>query len=250
MEKNLMKALIKLTYTELKLQLREPLAVFFTVVFPVMLLLLFGAIFGNAANERLGGYGQMDLSVSGYIGMIIGNIGMLGIPVSLANYRDKGILRRLRATPLQSGVVLWSHVVTQVVIAFVGIALLFVVGSAVYDLRAPDGNAMVIPAIVMGALSFFAVGFVLAGVMPTARTAQVVGMAIFYPMLFLSGAAMPRFIMPEIVQSISQLLPLTHVVILIEDLWLRGTWNFPSLTVVVALFVLGLMVSRRTFRWE
>jgi ABC-2 type transport system permease protein len=245
-----MKAFVKLTYSELKLQLREPLAVFFTVVFPVMLLVLFGAIFGNEADEALSGYGQIDLSVPGYIGMIIGTIGMLGIPVSLANYRDRGILRRLRATPVQSGTVLWSHVVTQVIIAFVGIALLFVVGSALYDLRAPDGNAMIIPAIVIGALSFFAVGFVLAGVMPTARTAQAVGMAIFYPMLFLSGAAMPRYVMPEFIQDVSQLLPLTHVVILIEDLWLFGTWNVASLTVVVTMFVIGLIVSRRTFRWE
>jgi ABC-2 type transport system permease protein len=245
-----MKAFLKLTYSELKLQLREPMVVFFTVAFPAMLLVLFGAIFGNEANATLSGYGQMDLSVPGYIGMIIGNIGMLGIPVSLANYRDLGILRRLRSTPLQSGTLLWSHVVTQVVIAFVGIALLFVVASVFYDLRAPNGNAMIIPAIVMGAFSFFAIGFVLAGIMPTARTAQAVGMAIFYPMLFLSGAAMPRFIMPELVQDISRLLPLTHVVILIEDLWLYGTWNVTSLAVVVTMFVLGLMVSRYTFRWE
>lgn len=245
-----MQAFIKLTYSELKLQLREPMALFFTVVFPVMLLVLFGAIFGNEANEALSGYGQMDLSVPGYIGMIIGTIGMVGIPVSLANYRDLGILRRLRATPIPSGTILWAHVVTQVVIAFVGIVLLFVAGVAFYGLRAPDGNAMIIPAIVMGALSFFAVGFVLAGVMPTARTAQAVGMALFYPMLFLSGAAMPRFIMPEIVQNISRLLPLTHVVILIEDLWLYGTWNLTSLAVVVTLFVIGLVVSRYTFRWE
>src|SRR5690606_1976004 len=107
-----------------------------------------------------------------------------------------------------------------------------------------------IPAIVIGALSFFAIGFVLAGVMPTARTAQAVGMAIFYPMLFLSGAAMPRYIMPDIVQNVSQLLPLTHVVILIEDLWLYGTWNLTSLTVVVTMFVLGLIASHYTFRWD
>lgn len=245
-----MKALLKLTYSELKLQMREPVAVFFTLAFPVMLLVLFGAIFGNEANETLSGYGQMDLSVSGYIGMIIGTIGMLGIPVSLANYRDLGILRRLRATPVQSETVLWSHVVTQVVIALVGITLLFVVGFAFYDLRAPDGNAMIIPAMVIGASSFFAIGFVLAGVMPTARTAQAVGMAIFYPMLFLSGAAMPRFIMPELVQDISQLLPLTHVVILLEDMWLYGTWNLTSLAVVVTMLILGLIVSRYTFRWE
>jgi ABC-2 type transport system permease protein len=114
----------------------------------------------------------------------------------------------------------------------------------------PTGSAILIPAILLSAFSFFAVGFVLAGVLPTARTAQAVGMAVLYPMLFLSGAAMPRFLMPESVQQVAELLPLTHVVILMEDLWLEGTWNLTSLAVVLALLAAGLVISRFTFRWE
>lgn len=109
---------------------------------------------------------------------------------------------------------------------------------------------MIIPAILLSAFSFFAVGFVLAGVMPTPRTAQAVGMAIFYPMLFLSGAAMPRFIMPETVQQVAQLLPLTHVVILLEDIWFQGIWNGTSLVVITTMLLAGLAISRFTFRWE
>lgn len=245
-----MKPFLKLTYYELKLQLREPVALFFTLAFPVMLMLLFGVIFGNEAEESLGGYGQVDLSVPGYIGMIIGTIGMLGIPTTLSNYRDLGILRRLRATPVQSNSILWSQVAAHVVMTAVGISLLFLVGIAVLDLRVPVADITIIPAIVLSAFSFFAVGFVMAGVLPTARSAQAVGMAIFYPMLFLSGAAMPRSIMPEGVQRIAELLPLTHVVILIEDLWLEGAWNLTSLVVVSVILVLGLVLSRFTFRWE
>ena len=245
-----MKSFLKLTYMELKLQLREPVALFFTLAFPVMLMVLFGVIYGNEAEEFLGGYGQVDLSVPGYIGMIIGTIGMLAIPITMANYRDQGILRRLRATPVKSDSVLWSQVAAQVVMTAAGIVLLFIAGLLIFDLRIPNGNVTVIPAILLSAFSFFAVGFVLAGVMPSARTAQAVGMALFYPMLFLSGAAMPRFVMPEFVQQVAELLPLTHVVILIEDLWLQGTWNVTSLSVVAAVLVLGLVVSRFTFRWE
>ena len=245
-----MKPFLKLTYIELKLQLREPVALFFTLAFPVMLMALLGVIFGNDAQGSFGGYGQVDLSVPGYIGMIIGTIGLLGIPITLSNYRDQGILRRLRATPVQSGSILWAQVATQVVMAAIGVILLFIVGFTFFDLRIPGGSLAIIPAILLSAFSFFAVGFVLAGVMPTARTAQAVGMAILYPMLFLSGAAMPRFIMPESVQQIAALLPLTHVVILIEDLWLKGTWNMVSLAAVSALLLLGLILSRFTFRWE
>jgi ABC-2 type transport system permease protein len=245
-----MKPFLKLTYLELKLQLREPVALFFTLAFPVMLMLLFGVIFGNEAEKFLGGYGQVDLSVPGYIGMIIGTIGLLSIPITLSNYRDQGILRRLRATPLQSGHILWAQVATQVLMAAAGIVLLFIVGYAVFDMRIPAGSVTIIPAILLSAFSFFAIGFVLAGVMPTARTAQAVGMAILYPMLFLSGAAMPRFLMPEAVQQVAEFLPLTHVVMLIEDLWLNGTWNITSLVVVTMLLIVGLVVSRVSFRWE
>jgi ABC-2 type transport system permease protein len=245
-----MKSFFKLTYMELKLQLREPVGLFFTLAFPVMLMALFGAIFGNEADEFLGGFGQVDLSVPGYIGMIIGTIGMLGIPITMSNYREQGILRRLRATPLQSSSVLWSQVAAQVTMAAAGIILLFIAGLVFFDLRIPNGNLTVIPAILISAFSFFAIGFVLAGVLPTPRTAQAVGMALFYPMLFLSGAAMPRFIMPDTVQKIAEFLPLTHVVILIEDLWLEGSWNLTSLAVVAAILVLGLATSRFTFRWE
>ena len=245
-----MKPFLKLTYSELKLQLREPVGVFFTLAFPVMLMVLFGSIYGNEADSFLNGYGQVDLSVPGYIGMIIGTIGMLGIPITLSNYRQQGILRRFRATPLQSSSVLWSQVAVQVLMTAVGVALLLIVGRLFYNLRIPTGNALIVPAILLSAFSFFAIGFVLAGVMPTPRTAQAVGMAIFYPMLFLSGAAMPRFIMPETVQTVAEFLPLTHVVILMEDLWFAGTWNLTSLAVITAVLIVGLVVSRFTFRWE
>jgi len=245
-----MKSFFKLTYMELKLQLREPVAVFFTLAFPVMVMVLFGFIFGNDPLELPGGYSRVDLSVPGYIGMIVGTVGILSIPTSLANYRDQGVLRRLRATPVGSGPVLWSQVAAQVLMTSAGILLLFIAGLVIFDLHIPKGDLSILPAILLGAFSFFAAGFVLAGVMPSARTAQAVGMAIFYPMLFLSGAAMPRYIMPDFVQQIAGWLPLTHVVILVEDLWLKGTWNLTSVAVLAAVLILGLVISRFTFRWE
>lgn len=245
-----MKQFWKLTWIELKLQLREPLAAFFTLVFPLMLLVVFGSIFGNEPEAFLGGFGQVDLSVPGYIGMIVGTIGMLGLPITLANYREQGILRRYQATPLRPSAVLWAQVAVNVLMTALGTAILFVAGRLLYDLRPPTVTLTMIPAIAISALSFFAVGFMMAGVMPTPRSAQAVGMALFYPMLFLSGAAMPRQIMPETVQRVAEFLPLTHVVILLEDLWFAGDWNLVSLGVVCAMLLAGLVVTRMTFRWE
>lgn len=245
-----MKTFWHMTWTELKLQLREPIGAFFTLVFPLMLLFIFGSIYGNEPSEFLGGFGSIDFSVPGYIGMIIGTIGMLNLPIALATYREQGVLRRLQATPLPSSTILWSQVVVNVVMTACGVLLLVTAGFLVYDLRPPEASLGLIAAALLGGLSFLAVGFVLAGVLPTPRSAQAVGMALFYPMLFLSGAGMPRQIMPESVQKFSEFLPLTHVVKLLEELWLIGTWNLTSLAVVIGLLVVCIIVSRQTFRWE
>ncbi len=245
-----MHTLIKMTWTELKLQLREPIGVFFTLAFPLMLLFIFGSIYGNEPSEFLGGYGSIDLSVPGYIGMIIGTIGMISLPITLANYREKGVLRRFRATPLASSTVLWSQVLVSLTMTGLGMLLLVLAGFLVYDLRIPEASLAIIPAALLGGLSFLALGFVLAGLLPTPRSAQAVSMALFYPMLFLSGAAGPREMMPESVQKVADFLPLTHVVKLLEGLWLEGTWNRPSLAVLSGMLLICLVVSRRTFRWE
>ncbi len=245
-----MHTLIKMTWTEFKLQLREPIGVFFTLAFPLMLLFIFGSIYGNEPNDFLGGYGSIDLSVPGYIGMIIGTIGMISLPITLANYREKGVLRRFRATPLASSTVLWSQVLVSLAMTGLGMLLLVSAGFLVYDLRIPEATLAIIPAALLGGLSFLALGFVLAGLLPTPRSAQAVSMALFYPMLFLSGAAGPREMMPESVQKVADFLPLTHVVKLLEGLWLEGTWNLTSLAFVSVMLLVCLVVSRRTFRWE
>lgn len=245
-----MKTLWKMIWTELKLQLREPVGAFFTLAFPLMLLFIFGSIYGNEPSDYLGGHGSIDISVPGYIGMIIGTIGMLSLPIALSTYREQGILRRLQATPLPSSIILWSQVAVNVIMTLFGASMLVIAGFVVYDLSVPQASFGLLLAVILSGFSFLAVGFVLAGVLPTARSAQAVGMALFYPMLFLSGAAMPRQVMPEGVQKFSELLPLTHVVKLLEGLWLDGVWNQTSLAVVAGLLVVCLIISRRTFRWE
>lgn len=247
-----MRALTKYTWTEIKLYLREPIGAFFTLVFPLMMLFLFGTIYGNDPSPYFNGYGTVDVSVPAYTAMIIGTTGIMGLSITMSAYREKGILRRLRATPLRPQTILIAQVVVIFMMTAAGMILLILAGRLVYDLRF-DGNPMnVVLAFVLGSLSFFSLGFVLASVMPTARTAQVVGMVIFYPMLFLSGAGMPLELLPDGVRNFSKFLPLTHVVTLLRGLWTGETWNQHTTEVIVlgSLLLGGLLISAKTFRWE
>ncbi|MCB8982863.1 MAG: ABC transporter permease [Ardenticatenaceae bacterium] len=245
-----MHTLSKMTFVELKLKLREPISTFFTLVFPLLLLLLFGSIYGNEPTPFLGGRGNVDVSVPGYIAMIIGTLGIIGLPVALAEYRDQGILRRYRATPLSSSSILSAQVVTNLAIALLGMALIVTAAYFVYDLTLPAAPLAVIVAIVFSGVSFLAMGFLLAGLMPTASAAQAVGMAIFFPMLFLSGAGMPQAILPDAMVKVSQFLPLTYVVNLLQDLWVGKSWNVTAVLVLAGMMIAATAVSTRTFRWE
>ena len=227
-----MRAFLKYTWVEIKLFLREPMGAFFTLVFPLVMLFLFGSIYGNEPQAMFNGYGTVDISIPAYTAMIISTTGIMAISITMSSYREKGILRRLRLSPLQPHVIL--------------------AGKLVYDLRF-DGRVLdVVLGFLLGSVSFFSLGFVLASVMPNARTAQVVGMVIFYPMLFLSGAGMPLEILPESIRNFSKYLPLTHVVTMLRGLWIGESWSqhTTEIWVLLGMTLVGIVISSFTFRWE
>ena len=246
-----MQALYKMTFTETKLFLREPIAVFFNLALPVMFLLLFASIFGNEPVPGSDGLRMVDVMAPAYTGFVIGSIGLIGLPINLAEYRQHGILRRLGATPVHPWTILSAQVLTQLLMTALGITLLLAVARVVYGLKMPEAPLALVPAFVLASLSFFAVGFVIAGLTPTVRVAQITGQLVFFPMFFLSGAAgIPREQFPDTVRLISDFLPLTYVVELIQDLWIEGEWNLLAVAVLVGVLLVSAFISARTFRWE
>ena len=161
-----MRSFLKMTWFELKLFSREPFAFFFTLAFPLVVLFIFGSIFGNDPVDFLNGRGTVDNSVPGYIGMIIGSLALLSLPVGLATYREKGILRRLRATPVSSLTIIGTQIIVHLLMLVIGVALLFAAGLLVFDLSLPQSFINMLIAVLIGSASFFAFGFLLAAVLP------------------------------------------------------------------------------------
>jgi len=247
-----MKSLLKMTWMEAKLFFREPIGAFFTLVFPLMMLFLFGSIYGNEPSEYFGGLGTIDISIPAYTAMIIGTSGLMSINITMATYREKGILRRLQTTPIKPFVILVAQVIVVFLMTSLGMLLLILAGKLVYHVRFTGNAWSVFGGFVLSCLSFYGLGFILAGLMPTARTAQIVGMVLLYPMLFLSGAGFPRELLPPAIQNISKFLPLTYVVNLLRGLWIGESWekHIVNVAVLVGLLVFGVVVSSLTFKWE
>lgn len=247
-----MKSLWKMTWMETRLFLREPVGAFFTLVFPLMMLFLFGSIYGNTPTPIFAGYGTVDISIPAYTAMIIATSGLMSITITMATYREKGILRRLRTTPISPLIILAAQVIVVFIMTSLGMVLLIIAGKLVYHVRF-EGNALsVLAGFILSSLSFFGLGFILAGIIPTARTAQIIGMVILYPMLFLSGAGFPRELLPEAVKRVSAFLPLTYVVNLLRGLWIGEIWSQHATEAIVlgGLLVAGVLISIKTFRWE
>lgn len=239
----------KMTMIQFKLFLRQPVALFFTIIFPTLLLLLFGFIWGNEPGFA-GPYGYVDLQVPALAGIVIGTVAFMSIPIATATAREQKILRRYKATPMPPAVYIAADVVVNFLVALLGMAALVIVGKLVFNLHFSGNWIAVIGGFSLSALAFITAGYLLASLAPTARVAQVLGQVIFFPMMFLSGAAIPLSIMPESIQKISEWLPLTHAVKLLQDLWLGAGWNTTAVVVLAVLLVAGYGLSSRAFRWE
>jgi ABC-2 type transport system permease protein len=192
-----MRGLWKLIRVQIKLYLREPMATFFTIVYAPMLLLLFGTIYGNKPNPFFGGRGMVDVSVPSYIALIIVSVGFMGIPIATAANREAGVLRRYRTTPLHPIAYIISNIASYYVMTMVGVIVLVAVGKSVYGMKF-EGNVLSVWAgFTLGCLAFFALGYLIASIAPTARIAQAIGMVAAFPMMFLSGSAIPLEVLPQ-----------------------------------------------------
>lgn len=247
-----MRGLWKLAWMELKLFLRNPTGAFFTVIFPLMLVVVFGTIYTNEPNPDFGGYGIVDVYVPSFTGMIVAIAALTVLNTEIATSREKGVLRRLKATPLHPLTILTSKLIMVFLVTSLGMVLMIVAGKLAFGLRFNGNPLDVTAAFVLSSFSFFAFGFVLASVMPNVRSAESVGFILLFLMLFLSGVFVPFEVVPDTVEQFAQVFPMTHVTTLMRGLWIGNSLaeHLKEITVLVGILVGGVIVSAKTFRWE
>lgn len=247
-----MRGLWKLTWLELKIFAREPLGLVGALVVPAVLVVGLGRAFTGAARvaPRLGSFVAVDLPVLAAVMIALNTV--LSLVTIISIYREGGILKRLRATPLGPTRILTAHVVVKVVMTIATLIVTIAASRRIIavslDLRLLSFAA----ALLVSMLSIMTIGFVIASVVPTARFAQPVGGFVLYPMLFLSGLFYPIEGMPPALRAVAHALPLTYAVSLLRGIWTGELWlahavDVGALAIFAALFT---AVSARFFRWE
>ncbi len=243
---------LKLTVLEGKLFLRNYINVFFLLLFPSLILLLFGGMFGNEPAAIFGGYGTVDVSVPAYAGMIISVTGLMCLPLTLSEYREKKILKRFRATPLSPHYVIIAQIGVNLLMTVAGMLLLFITARIVFDLHFMGDFLPVVAVFLFSTLSIFSLGFLIAAVAPNMMAATAIAYLVYFPMLFLTGATIPIEMMPETMQKIAAVLPVTHVVRAMKAVWLGKSIASvsSSLLFLAGIMVLCFILSFKLFRWE
>jgi ABC-2 type transport system permease protein len=233
-----MRSLLRLAATEMKLFVREPMVLTFVFAFPVLTVLVLGGVFDDD-DPNFEGAVPSDYYIAAYIGVVIAAIGLVMLPVHLASYRERGVLRRFDVSRYPRWALPAAWILVAMVITLVAVAILLATGQLVYGLPEPDNLLGVAVGTLLGAFTFISIGIALGMVLPSARSAQGLGMLLFFPFFLLGGAGPPPDAMGDGMSSIANVVPLTHVVRSIQEPWLDLGSPGGHLVVLAALAVLA-----------
>lgn len=249
----MMRGLWKLTWIEIKVFLREPMGAFGTIVFPVLIFLVVGRVVGSRmAPSSLADSGFIHVGLPVIVSLLIAVSAVLSLVTIISIYREGGILKRLRATPLRPQTILTAHVIVKLILTAATLALMVLAGKRYYPtgIHVPLFSFTI--ALLIGTLSILSIGFLIASIVPTARFAQPIGAAILYPMLGVSGLFMPVASLPPVLRTVARVLPTTYAVSLLEGIWKGEAWSahLADVAALAAAFLVCTALSAKVFRWE
>jgi ABC-2 type transport system permease protein len=250
----MLRGLWKLTWIEIKIFLREPLGAIGAIGIPVLVFLVGGrlAAGGRAALASPGGSNLVRVGIPVLASVLIAIGAVLSLVTIISIYREGGILKRLRATPLRPQTILTAHVIVKLLLSAATLALMVGVGKRYY----PAGIHVPVLGFTMALListwSILSIGFLIASIVPTARFAQPIGAVIMYPMIAVSGLFVPVESLPPAAQAVARVMPLTYAVSLLEGIWKGDSWwaHAPDVAALVVAFIVCTALSAKVFRWE
>jgi ABC-2 type transport system permease protein len=243
----------KLTWLEIKIFLREPLGAFGSILFPVLVFVLvsrFAGVRPTTGSLSTAGFLRVGLPV--FVSVLIALSGVLSLVTIISIYREGGILKRLRATPLRPQTILTAHVLVKLALTALTMALAVLAGKRYYpvDTHFPVFGFTI--ALLISTWSILSIGFLIASIVPTARFAQPIGAIILYPMIGLSGLFIPVEALPPALKVIARVTPLTYAVSLLQGIWKGETWwaHAGDVAALIVVFLVCTALSAKVFRWE
>jgi ABC-2 type transport system permease protein len=237
---------IRLMRAEIALMRRDPLVLTFVVAFPIVTMLIIGGAFGTTPDTAFDYTDPAHWYVASYLTVVIGAVGLVMLPVHLASYRERGVLRRFAV----AGFPRWSFAIASLVTGLIAIAvscvLLLIVAAPVYGLPPLHAAWRVALALAIGAVGFTALGVLLGSLLPSARSAQAVGLLLFFPSFLLGSGGPPPHVMGAAVRAVAGPLPMTMLTTAVRSPWLGiGAATASLLGLLAFTVVVTALAARR-----
>jgi ABC-2 type transport system permease protein len=244
-------ALAAMTKVEVALFLREPVNVFLVLALPVLLLIGFGLIPGfGEPNEFLGGQSGTEFIASLGIGIVLASLGLSILPATLGSYRERGMLKRLHATPVRPSSLLIAQLVVVGGVALASVVLIVGVGMAAFGLALPRDLPFFVLSVLLGGAALLSIGLLVAALAPSAKASTGIGMLLFFPNMFLAGVYFPREAFPGALQAVSDVTPLGAAIEAVRDSWGGDVPRPVHLVTMIGYALVAGVLAARTFRWE
>jgi len=246
-----MRGLFQLAWLETKIFLREPLGAIGTLVVPVFTYVFLGRMFsrGRQGPEIIA---LLSYGIATLAAVMIAISAVLSLVTIIAIYRDAGILKRLRATPLRPHTILVAHVAVKLAFTAVTLLLMVLAGKRYFPAGMHVPVLSFALALLLSTWSILSLGFVIASVVKTPRFAQPAAGFFFYPMIGLSGLFYPIASLPPLLRALARVLPLTYVVSLLRGILLGEGWSahLTDVGALLVVFAVSMVLTARLFRWE
>jgi ABC-2 type transport system permease protein len=249
----MLRGLWKLTWLEIKIFLREPLGALGSILFPILVFVVVSRFAGGRLTPgSLPTAGFLRVGLPVFVSVLIALSGVLSLVTIISIYREGGILKRLRATPLRPQTILTAHVLVKLTVTALTMALAVLAGKRYYPVHTHFPALGFTIALLISTWSILSIGFLIASIVPTARFAQPIGAAILYPMFGLCGLFLPVQSMPPALQVVARVLPLTYAVSLLEGIGKGEAWSahIGDVAALAAVFAICTALSAKVFRWE
>ncbi len=229
-------AFAKLAWLELKLFIREPMAVGFTLAYPVVVMFVIAGVFNNE-HEGFRGAGGAEYYVVSNIAVVIGAVGLIALPSHVASYFERGIMRRFRASSVPVPAVILAQTLVCFLAAIAATAVLLLLARPAYVYHVPQSLPGVMLGFVVGLAALLALGLLVAALFPTAGAAQGVGLILFFPLYLISGAGPPLSVLPSTMQHVADFDPLNYAVRALQDPWFGYGITGSNLVILAAITV-------------
>lgn len=247
-----MKTFCTLLKNELKLNIRDMNMVIFAVIMPEIILVILGIIYGSKPATNDVTYTFLEQSFGALCSISICAGGLMGLPIIISDYRERKILKRFWATPISPLMLLSVEFAIYVIYAVISILVLFGTASLIWNIQIYGSLPSFLGSWILLMISTFCIGIMVGGIAKNTKTATVIASILYFPMLLFSGTTLPFEVMPQVMQKIVRVFPMTQGIQLIKSTYLglpiEQVWQ--PIFVMTIVTVICCSITIKCFRWE